>query len=233
MVAGAGMFATGHPVQRGIPPLRANVLPWGMDLMEILGNEIIGWIVAATMGSVATWIGRSLFLRGAMKALKAENAELLKRDASLDRKNAKLEQRLDMVQNQIARMAVPSPRRALPALVEYHPDDSPDWLPPKGWIRKSEAVRLARDYVFAVPDKSRADVAALVVEEFSEEHPKHYDKGRRYIERIPFEAWLLTHRLPLPQRWQWRGRATGIGANEHGEIMVYDPTDTTTPIVYD
>ena len=96
-------------------------------------------------------------------------------------------------------------------------------------MRKSEAVRLARDYVFAVPGVSRADAAALVVEEFAGEHPKHYDKGKRYVERLPLEAWLLTHRLPLPWRWQWRGRATGIGVNTHGELMVFDPTKRPEP----
>ena len=143
------------------------------------------------------------------------------------REQADQGRRIEAMQQQILTVAGLSPP-AQEETEQLEPSSSdeeyPDWLPPAGWMRHPEAVRLAREYVLAVPGVRRGEAASLVVAEFLDNHPKHHNPDRRFVERIPLEAWLLTHRLPLPQRARWRNLAIGIGLNEHGELMAYDPT---------
>lgn len=174
-------------------------------MMEELFGGIITEIVSVAVGGVVgSWLMR----------------------LAKNRKMRELEARLNVHQEHISLLMGLMPRSELPPLKKV---TTPDGLPPKGWMRLPEAIRLAHEYVLAVPGIRRRRAAELVIEEFMERQPAHYDSDRRHIERIPLEAWLLTHRLPLPERWLWRGLTPEIGLDEHGEMMAFDPTKPAPP----
>lgn len=172
-------------------------------------EKIIGFLDGLHLMLVTALVAVSVVFRRAMREL-----------SDLRSRTERQERNLNSVQEQIISLAglAPSPE------VEAPPEEeTPDRLPPKGWMRHSEAVRLAHEYVLAVPGMRRGDAALLMVSEFLDNHPRHHNSDRGFVERIPLEAWLLKRRLPMPQRAQWRNRAIGIGVNEHGELMAYDP----------
>lgn len=72
--------------------------------------------------------------------------------------------------------------------------------PPVGWMRRSEARRLAEYYAWPIREMTTRKSASLLVAEFIDNHPQHYDKERRWMERVAFERWIGNHRLPMPCR---------------------------------
>lgn len=185
-------------------------------------NDIIGFLDALHVVLATGLAVASMLFRRLKKDMAAQERRL---DA--------VQQRSDAMQQQIITLAGLSRDHASvvreDGVVRETGPEQPYWMPPKGWMRHSEAVRLAQEYVLAVPGMRRAQVASLVAAEFLDNQPKYHDSDRRLVERIPLEAWLLTHRLPMPQRELWRGLDVEIGLNEHDEVMAFDPAKPALP----
>ena len=116
--------------------------------------------------------------------------------------------------------------RAYPKLARLDPDTGG---PAAGWMRFYEAVRLAEEYALPIKEMTARETAALLVEEFVERHPEHFDERTGFVERIPLTKWLLSHRVPMPYRWRWRRKALGLIHDEEGRGY-FVPSEKRRPL---
>ena len=96
-------------------------------------------------------------------------------------------------------------------------------------MRFYEAVRLAEEYALPIKEMVTTETATLLVEEFVERHPKHFDERTGFVERVPLTKWLLSHRVPMPYRWRWRRKSLGL---VHDEKMrgYFVPSEKRRPL---
>lgn len=73
------------------------------------------------------------------------------------------------------------------------------------------------------------ETATLLVEEFVEQHPEHFDERTGFVERVPLTRWLLSHRVPMPYRWRWRRKALGLVYDEEGRAY-FVPSEKRRPL---
>lgn len=116
--------------------------------------------------------------------------------------------------------------RAYPKLARLDPDTGG---PAAGWMRFYEAVRLAEEYALPIKEMTTRETVTLLVEEFVEQHPEHFDERTGFVERVPLTRWLLSHRVPMPYRWRWRRKALGLVYDEEGRGY-FVPSERRRPL---
>ena len=116
--------------------------------------------------------------------------------------------------------------KAYPKVARLDPDTGG---PAAGWMRFYEAVRLAEEYALPIKEMTTRETATLLVEEFVERHPEHFDERTGFVERTPLTKWLLSHRVPMPFRWRWRRKSLGLVRDEEGRGY-FVPSEKRRPL---
>ena len=116
--------------------------------------------------------------------------------------------------------------RAYTNLARLDPDTGG---PATGWMRFYEAIRLAEEYAIPIKEMTTKETTTLLVEEFAEQHPEHFDERTGFVERVPLTKWLLSHRVPMPHRWRWRRKSLGLVHDEEGRGY-FVPSEKRRPL---